>query len=544
MNKFVKFVLPLIMVCSLAGCTGDTSANTETAAAENSTAVQTEATASAEALAAVRETKQDFDTVMPILEINTVSQEKNALDFATKPVSRHVSEQIASWTPGYRMPPEPYYEDCVVSLKDAEDNVLMNCASAQVKARGNWTTTYDKKALRIKFAEKQSMLDLNDGAAMKNWLLLAEYKDGSMLRNKTAFEIGREILEADGLYCSDAEFVEVYINGEYWGVYLLAEYQQINENRVAITEAEKDYAGTDIGYFLEFDGYFYNEDELHSFHVDYADNAKLIPYDGKGGEGRSVAVLPRGKWDSVKDVGFTIKSDIYSEEQRDFISNFVNGTYRIMYEAAYNDKAYEFNADCTELVESSLTPQEAVEKVVDVQSLVDMYIISELTCDADIYWSSFFMSADFGADGNKKLTFTAPWDFDSTLGNKARCEDGTGFYASNIVPDVNFQYETANPWLLVLAYEDWYQSMIKTKWTTIYDGGVFDRAYEMIENDKTAYADAFERNYDKWKNLADESIKNELSKSAASCKTHGEASDYLRKWLESRVEFLNEQWHN
>lgn len=544
MNKFVKCLLPLVMVCALAGCTGGNGTVTETSASDESvTAQATESTAAVD-MSVVRETSQDFDAVMPILEINTISQDKKALDFATKPVSGHVSEQIASWTPGYKMPPEPYYEDCVVSLKDADSNVLLNCASAQVKARGNWTTTYDKKAFRIKFAEKQSMLDLNGGAAMKNWLLLAEYKDGSMLRNKTAFDIGREILGEDGLYCSDAEFVEVYINGEYWGVYLLAEYQQINENRVAITEAEKDYTGTDIGYFLEFDGYFYNEDELHSFHVDYAENAPLIPYDGNDGSGRTVNVLPRGKWDSVKDVGFTIKSDIYSEEQRDFIANFVNGAYRIMYEAAYNDKAYEFNADYTELVESSITPQEAVKKVVDVQSLADMYIISELTCDADIYWSSFFMSADFGADGNGKLTFCAPWDFDSTLGNKERCADGTGYYASNIVPDVNFQYETANPWLLVLAYEDWYREVIKAKWTSAYDSGVFDRAYEMIENDKTAYADAFERNYDKWDNLADESIKNELSHKAAKCRTHGEAADYLREWLESRVEFLNSEFHN
>ncbi|MBQ7980884.1 MAG: CotH kinase family protein [Oscillospiraceae bacterium] len=532
MKRITKWLLPLVMICTLAGCsTGGTTENTEAASESENTAV-------------VQEANQDYDAVMPILEINTKSQEKNALDFATKPVSRHVSEKIASWTPDYKMPPEPYYEDCVISLKDADEKVLLSGADAQVKVRGNWTTTYDKKALRIKFAEKQNMLGLNDGAAMKNWLLLAEYKDGSMLRNKTAFAIGRELLEEDGLYCSDAEFVEVYINGEYWGVYLLAEYQQINENRVAITEAEKDYTGTDIGYFLEFDGYFYTEDELQQFHVDYADNALLIPSDGNGGSGETVAVLARGKWEYKDDIGFTIKSDIYSEEQRDFIANFVNGAYEIMYEAAYNDKAYEFNADYTELVESSLTPREAVEKVVDVQSLVDLYIISELTCDADIYWSSFFMSADFGADGNKKLTFTAPWDFDSTLGNKDRCADGTGFYASNIVPDVNFQYETANPWLLVLAYEDWYQEMIKEKWTSAYDDGVFERAYEMIENDKTEYAEAFDRNYDKWNNLVNnDSFAGELSHKAAKCKTHEEAADYLREWLESRVEFLNSQWH-
>ena len=154
------------------------------------------------------------------------------------------------------------------------------------------------------------------------------------------------------------------------------------------------------------------------------------------------------------------------------------------------------------------------------------------------------MCADFGADGNKKLTFTAPWDFDSTLGNKDRCTDGTGFYASNIIPDVNYQYETANPWLMVLAYEDWYQEIIREKWTNAYDSGVFTDAYDMIENDKNQYRSAFERNYEKWNNLINnESFAGELSDKAARCKTQEEAADHLSEWLKSRVDFLNEQWH-
>ncbi len=527
MKNIFNKLLPLLV--ALAVGSSCTSVPYET---ENGTGLQDTAAASAE---------------MPALYIDTAS---GSSDFATKPVSRHVSEQIASWTPDYVMPPEPYYETCTVSLKDGEDVSLLESAEAQVKARGNWTTTYDKKALRIKFTEKQNLLGLNDGATVRNWLLLAEYKDASMLRNKTAFEISREILSEDGLYASDCAFTEVYINGEYWGVYLIAELQQINNDRVDITKADEGYTGTDIGYLLEFDGYFYTEDPLQQFHVDYADNAPLIPYDGKGGSGRTITCLPTDSYDPCKDVGFTISNDIYAKEQRDFIASFVNNTYRIMYEAAYNDRAYVFNDNYTAISETSdISPREAVERVVDVQSLVDMYIISELTCDADIYWSSFFMSADFGEDGNKKLTFTAPWDFDSALGNKNRCADGTGFYASNIVPDVNGgprgggQYETVNPWLVVLAYEDWYQEMIEAKWTSVYDSGVFTRAYEMIETDKTQYSEAFARNYNKWKNLNHESFASELSLKASRCKTHAEAADYLKKWLISRVEFLNSQWH-
>ena len=182
--------------------------------------------------------------------------------------------------------------------------------------------------------------------------------------------------------------------------------------------------------------------------------------------------------------------------------------------------------------------------VVDLQSLVDMYIISELTCDADIYWSSFFMSVDFSAEGNKLLTFQAPWDFDSAMGNKDRCLSGKGFYASNIVPDVNGnEYLTCNPWLMVLAYQDWYQDMIRETWTKAYEAGVFERAFELVEKSKTDLKEAFDRNYQRWDNINHDSFVNELSEKSVKCKTHEEACEFLLEWLRGRVEFLNEQWH-
>ena len=129
---------------------------------------------------------------MPVITITTVSKDKNVMDFVTKPVTTHVANSIASWTPNYVMPPAPYYEHCTVSVTyDANSEPLLDSVPAQVKARGNWTTSYDKKPLRIKFAEPQNLLGLNDGETFKNWLLLEEYKDASMLRNLTALSLAR-----------------------------------------------------------------------------------------------------------------------------------------------------------------------------------------------------------------------------------------------------------------------------------------------------------------------------------------------------------------
>ena len=483
---------------------------------------------------------------LPVLSLQTEKTGADALKFVTDPVAGHVSGAIASWTPGYVMPPEPYYETCTVSLTGTDGSELMKGEKAQVKVRGNWTTSYDKKPLRLKFAEKQNLLNLNGGAEMKNWVLLAEFKDNSMLRNKTALEIARGLLEPDGLYAADAAFVEVYINQEYWGVYLLTEQQQVNRNRIDIAAPKKDETDPMTGYFLEFDGNYQNEDPLHQFYVTYADNAPLKPYDGKGGSGKTVTCQPESSYDRKLKIGFTIKSDIRSQEQHDFIASYVENVYRIMYEAAYNHQAYQFSQDYSEIAPAkNLTPQQAVEQVVDVQSLADLYILSDLTCDADLYWSSFFMDADFGEGGSKKLTFEAPWDFDSALGIKRRCIDGTGFYAGNSMPDVNdYTYETINPWLAVLSYEDWFQELIRKKWTAAYDAGIFTSACDAVQSDTQKYADAFARNTKKWgSSTSDEGIARELAPEAARCRTQPDAAAQLRTWLESRIQFLNEQWH-
>ena len=483
---------------------------------------------------------------LPVLSIQTVSDDRKVMEFVRKPVAKHVSEQIASWTPNYEMPPEPYYEDCTVTLTGSDGTSLLASAEAKVKVRGNWTTTYDKKPLRIKFTEKQSLLGLNNGEAMKNWLLLAEYKDGSMLRNKAALYAALGLMEEDGLYAADSELVTVKINGEYFGVYLLSEMQQVSSHRVDITEPEKDYTGTDIGYFMEYDGYYSYEDELHGFSLDFADNAPLTPYDGsKDGGGRTMSPTPHRN-----EVGMTIKSTINSKEQHDFIESYVNNVYRIMYEAAYNDKAYAFSADYSSIAPADdMTPRQAVEKVVNVNSLADTYIISELTCDADIYWSSFYMDADFGPEGDGRLTFEAPWDFDSAMGNKDRCLDGKGFYAANIVPDVNGGsavggYDTINPWLAVLAYEDWYQDIVKEKWTKAYDSGLFTRTCQLVADDSQQLADEFDKNYSKWKNLTENRpFIDELSEPAKECRSQLDAGAFLIDWLNKRIDFLNSKWH-
>ena len=154
------------------------------------------------------------------------------------------------------------------------------------------------------------------------------------------------------------------------------------------------------------------------------------------------------------------------------------------------------------------------------------------------------MSADFGAAGSRKLTFEAPWDFDSAMGNKDRCANGEGFYAANTLYDVNDVYKTINPWLAVLMHEDWFQECIRDTWTEAYDAGVFDRAFAMIDADTADYQAAFARSEQRWDNIRRNTATSEWSRGAARCRTHEETAAYLKDWLQKRVAFLNEAWHH
>ena len=483
-------------------------------------------------------TEEETRPPLPVLSVTTKRQDKHALDFAEKPVTSYIADEAARKLLDLRQYPAPYYEACFVTLTDPEGNILPEQAYADIRVRGNWTTYYDKKPLRIRFEDKQSMLSLHEGEAMKHWVLLAEYKDPSCLRNKTALSVSREILAPHGLYAADAQLVEVEINGQYWGVYLLTEQQEVNKHRINITKPDPENPNdTKIGYLLEYDGYASHEDDLHQFKVTYADNAPLTPYDGNGGRIGVVYPLRHGWDDTKKNVGFSIKSDILSQAQHDFIASYTDNVYRILYAAAYEQKAFRFNEDFTAIEPAEITPQQAVEAVIDVQSLADMYILSELLCDADLNWSSFFMDVDFGEGGSRKLRFEAPWDFDSAMGLKDRCKDGKGFYAANAIPDLENENCTINPWLAVLAYEDWFRDIVRDTWSRAYDDGVFDRAVEAVGTDTEAFAEAFARNAERWEKKSGSAQKNEEAVSQQ------EAADALAEWLRTRVDFLNRYWY-
>lgn len=511
LTKLLSLLCALtILVGALGGCDpsgtpADTSSDTPTAAPTDTDNKDTDSTDESESEPPITDKLGVYDlstnilSEMPRIDIKT-KDKKN--DFATVPNREN------KWD----------YVDCTVSVSNCDEKFKLSAKNAGVKVRGNYTADYEKKPLRIKFDEKQNMLGLNDGANCKDWVLLADWKDSSMLRNILAFYFGRTILGSDGYYTSDFCNVELYINGQYWGVYLLVEQQEVNPNRVDIYEPEEKYTGTDIGYFVEYDAYYYGEPKLNQFEISRYPVLKSI-------NGNDVICGQQG---------YSIKNDIYTDKQRSFISHYVSTVFDICYEAIYNRKYYKFNSTYTGMVSSKArSAEEAIAEVIDIDSLVDMYILQEICCDFDLHWSSFFMSVDMSEQGSKKMVFEAPWDFDSAFGLRDACKDGKGYYAAN----------AANPWLLLFVREDWFMDRVSEKWKEARDAGVFDGALDLINAYSTEYSSYYTKNYKKWNNMG-VNVGGELVPAAEGFRNQKQAADYLYNWLQTRINYLDGRWGN
>ena len=410
------------------------------------------------------------------------------------------------------------YVDATVTVGECEDEFVLTDA-AEVKVRGNYTLEYPKKPIRIKFSKKTNMLGLHDGEKYKNWVLLADYKDLSLSNNSVAFYLGNTILGSDGYYSSDFRNVEVYLNGQYWGVYLLVEQQEVKDGRTSVPEVEDDYTGNDIGYFFEYDSYYIDEQNMPN---GAGDPTFVMNYSGM----------------SARNAGYTVKSDIYADSQLQFLKNYMNNAFYIAYQACQYDKYYKFNDDFSAVIPASeyTSAIEAVSAVIDVQSLVDTYILNEIGCDLDVDWSSFYLSLDMTEEGNKKITFEAPWDFDSSFGMRdGICNDGQGMYALN----------SNNPWFKLIKDEAWFFDLVSKKWSELKKYDVLDNAINLVMNEKVIYSSYYKSNNQRWPERVtggNGEVTAELNSYRDINTAQGLAADYLIRWLNARFTYLDSQW--
>lgn len=125
-------------------------------------------------------------------------------------------------------------EGSKVTLTDPENTAFnINVGNVEMKGRGNTSWTYyDKKGYQIKFSKKQNVLGLDSA---KKWVLLGNTSDASMMSNKLAYDLAANL---DLEYSPKGEYVDLWIDGDYRGTYLVSDKIEIGSSRVNIEDGE------------------------------------------------------------------------------------------------------------------------------------------------------------------------------------------------------------------------------------------------------------------------------------------------------------------
>ena len=270
----------------------------------------------------------------------------------------------------------------IVRIEKADGTPGMNNGSSfevesQIKGRGNYSWLWEKKPYALKFSSKTEVLGM---PKHKRWILLANWRDRTLLRNDAAFYLSRAAAP-EIPYTVRGQFVELEFNGEHRGNYYLCEQIKIDENRVNISETKSKNGvinSTNGGFLMEIDSYW---DELNKFHSKYF-NLNYMFKEPDEDETKKPEFAPAYDW----------------------MENYVNEFERVL-----KTKSSYTKADDEET--------KPYENYLDVNSAIMFMMINELTGNRDFYQGpphtgphSTYLYKDAGEDA--KLFMGPVWDFD------------------------------------------------------------------------------------------------------------------------------------
>lgn len=284
------------------------------------------------------------------------------------------------------------YVNCSFELsncEDVKDNLSVEMGENEegdynvgLRLRGNSTFSEMKKPYRIKFAEKQSLFGLKKN---KSWVLLAEYFDQSYIRNFTAFTLAKGVISTladdDKYFAPTGHHVALVINDEFKGLFLLCEQMDENKGRAEVKNDEafeNVESKTDFPFLIEMDNQAFKEGVtgVDNFYTDYDFQPVEIKYPEAD---------ERGKTET-------------SDKVFDYIKEYVNAVCYLLKNGGTVEVSFKANPV-------------SLEQLVDIDSFVDYYLLTEITHCSDSIWKSIYMHKS--TDGLLKM---GPiWDFDYSM---------------------------------------------------------------------------------------------------------------------------------
>ncbi|MES2795181.1 MAG: CotH kinase family protein [Bacteroidota bacterium] len=328
--------------------------------------------------------------------------------------------------------------------------------------------------------------------ADNDWVIITPYSDKTLIRDHLSYTFARQM----NRYASRTKFVELILNGRYYGVCFLGEKIKQGKERVNISKLKAtDIAGDDLtgGYILK---------------IDKTSGSKSRSWN-------SAYLAP------LKPPTFQIeypKLEDIKEEQFNYIRKYVNDFESRLQSNDFKD------------------PEKGYAKVADIDSFVDFFLVNELTRNVDGYRLSTFFYKDKDSK-NGKLTMGPVWDFNLAFGNANYCEgwniSGWAYRFNEVCPN-----DPANGvpfWWEKLLRDESFQAKLKKRWKELRNGSLSnENIFFQFDSSTNLLEEAQLRNFNEWPILGRYVWPNNYVGI-----TYNDEISYAKKWITDRLVWMD-----
>ncbi|MFP2994836.1 CotH kinase family protein [Spongiivirga sp. MCCC 1A20706] len=334
----------------------------------------------------------------------------------------------------------------------------------------------------------------------EDWILYAPYSDKSLVRNHLIYDLSRDM----GRYASRTKFVDVFINGEYNGIYVFMEKLKRDDNRIDINKLKDDeIAGEDLtgGYIVKLDKADGVDESLYT-----DNNSFMSAFDppNAGNQQQIHFLYDDPDWDEI------------TPEQRTYIASYMND-----FESAL--KSDDFT-----------DPDLGYRNYIDTASFIDFFLLNELSNNVDGYRLSTWIVKD----KNEKLQMGPIWDFNLAFGNADYCSGGeTNVWAYRFNERCPLDTWVVPFWWERLLEDPAFVVALQLRWAEL-RAGTF--AEQSINDTIDAYVSgiqsnqSLQNNFEKWPVLGTYVWPNNFVG-----QTHNEEVSYLKEWIRDRLTWLD-----
>ncbi|MFZ7144934.1 MAG: CotH kinase family protein [Bacteroidota bacterium] len=364
-----------------------------------------------------------------------------------------------------------------------------------IEVRGSSSQMFPKKSFGFETRDNSGLIDLDTSLlgmpSEHDWILSANYTDKSFCRNVVSYQLANEM----GHYAVRTKYVDVVLNGQYWGIYVFMESLKRDKNRVDISKLERtEITAPDItgGYILKID-----------------------KTTGSGGDGWTSPYAPINH-SNGQDVFIQYdypSSDSIVASQKAYIKSYVDSFENALAGPNFRDSVLGYA------------------KFIGNGSWIDYFFSNELSKNVDGYRISSYLYKD----KEKTLKAGPVWDYDIAYGNANYCDgtDTTGWaYLFSCTGD-SWQVPF---WWQKLLQDTNYTNQMKCRWTD-YRSNVLSLSHinSVIDSITTLIDESKEWNFNKWPILGTYVWPNPSPQPS----TYAGEIQNLKNWMSRRLSWLD-----